>query len=654
MISRALVNQILLGPRLDLRYTQDSPVLPEVWSAFAADPEGEVEVLITPHKETAAGQLAMELAGKLKAHSEKTGRRKEPNVAYLESVVAARLSFEELVEVVLPQSEWWRALAEILPSTAPRNAARLRAYVGKVIRTVLPNIDDGADDVLMVDELNVAGDLARVLTLVGLMGTVRSRQEQSRSARRKKSKERGTAQPKSASGRYERMVRSKAEDVEEALNHSSTRKKVVEEASEVICELLGKWGGASEIKTASTARVWLVSLNRPAFPAIQRSVPAIKADAALHLFSVDCSRICWAILDSGIDAAHPAFRDGADGTRVEGVYDFSSLRAILNVGTPGGRGRRDLIAKLNAETGLGRAEIEKRLDVIKIDHELGRSVDWNQLEPLLRRAENTPPYTGHGTHVAGILAANWKDRKGRRGEPAPLVGVCPDIRLYDLRVLGESVEETEFAVIGALQFIRYLNDRHGYMAIHGANLSLSIPHDVRNFACGRTPVCEEANRLSANGVVVVAAAGNLGYQSFQVHGGIFEGYSTVSITDPGNADDVITVGATHRFRPLTYGVSFFSSRGPTGDGRNKPDLVAPGEKIEAPVPGGSHAVRDGTSMAAPHVSGAAAMLMARHQELIGQPRIIKQILCKSATDLGRERYFQGAGMLDVLRAMQAV
>jgi subtilisin family serine protease len=114
------------------------------------------------------------------------------------------------------------------------------------------------------------------------------------------------------------------------------------------------------------------------------------------------------------------------------------------------------------------------------------------------------------------------------------------------------------------------------------------------------------------------------------------------------------VGATHRYEPHTYGVSYFSSRGPTGDGRPKPDLVAPGEKINSTVPNGGYKAKDGTSQAAPHVSGAAALLMARYDELRGQPERIKQLLSDSASDLGRDRYFQGAGMLDVLRAMQSV
>jgi subtilisin family serine protease len=159
----------------------------------------------------------------------------------------------------------------------------------------------------------------------------------------------------------------------------------------------------------------------------------------------------------------------------------------------------------------------------------------------------------------------------------------------------------------------------------------------------------------ATGAIVVAAAGNEGYirQAIELtdHG---EGYRSISITDPGNAEAVITVGATHGYRPLTYGVSYFSSRGPTGDGRRKPDLVAPGEKIWSATPGGNVRVLDGTSMAAPHVSGCAALLMSRHRELIGQPGRVKAILCQSATDLGREPYFQGYGLVDVLRAIQSL
>jgi serine protease AprX len=233
--------------------------------------------------------------------------------------------------------------------------------------------------------------------------------------------------------------------------------------------------------------------------------------------------------------------------------------------------------------------------------------------------------------------------------------MCPEIQLYDFRVLAPTVKETEFAIIAALQYIRYLNAQNDYITIHGANLSLSIPHDVRNYACGQTPVCVECERLVESGAVVVAAAGNFGYQSFQTKEGSYDGYTAFSITDPGNADGVITVGATHRFLPHTYGVSFFSSRGPTGDGRMKPDLVAPGERIRAPFRDkNTWGDLDGTSMAAPHVSGAAAMLMARYSELIGVPRRVKQVLCDSATDLGRERSFQGHGMLDVLRAFQSI
>jgi subtilisin family serine protease len=256
--------------------------------------------------------------------------------------------------------------------------------------------------------------------------------------------------------------------------------------------------------------------------------------------------------------------------------------------------------------------------------------------------------------VAGILAADWR----ASDKPAPadhdVQGMCPDIELYDLRVFDEAGESDEFQVLSAMQFVRHLNSRSDRTAIHGVNLSFSIRHEVDKYAAGATPVCDEAHRLIGSGVIVVAAAGNQGRGGYVDRGRRVEGYRAISITDPGNAEKVITVGATHRERPHTYGVSYFSSRGPTGDGRAKPDLVAPGERITAPVPDVGLQSKDGTSQAAPHVSGACALLIARHPELMGNPDRVKEILMKSCTDLGRERAFQGAGIVDVLRAIQAV
>jgi subtilisin family serine protease len=415
--------------------------------------------------------------------------------------------------------------------------------------------------------------------------------------------------------------------------------------------------------------VWQVSRNRTANPALGRSVAAVKADAAKTLFKVDCSGITWAVIDSGIDGTHPAFRNAErNGIRIKKAFDFTKFRKIVSLSnsrsTIRERNVKDLLAskglKIKA-AGADEATITKEADeallALSEDAKGGRGgLHWPLVEKLVEIDPTTTPPSNHGTHVAGIIGANGEVAKGPnpRVNPDCNDGMCPDIGLYDFRIIGPSIEDTEFAIIGVLQYIRYLNDRDNFYTIHGANLSLSIPHDVRNFACGRTPICNECERLVESGVVVVAAAGNHGYKSFETRDGAFESYTAFSITDPGNATEVITVGATHRYWPHTYGVSFFSSRGPTGDGRLKPDLVAPGERIRAPVLDQAWGDLDGTSMAAPHVSGAAAMLMARYSELIGQPRRIKRILCETATDLGRERSFQGHGMLDVLRAFQHI
>jgi serine protease AprX len=173
-------------------------------------------------------------------------------------------------------------------------------------------------------------------------------------------------------------------------------------------------------------------------------------------------------------------------------------------------------------------------------------------------------------------------------------------------------------------------------------------------------------------VVVVVAAGNTGYGSLTALARQTNVGLTMTINDPGNAALAITVGATHRDMPHTYGVSYFSSKGPTGDGRLKPDLVAPGERITSCAAGKAltsafpdstappanrvavYVEDSGTSMAAPHVSGAVANFLSIRREFIGRPDEVKRIFLESATSLGRERYFQGHGLVDLMRAIQSI
>jgi len=128
----------------------------------------------------------------------------------------------------------------------------------------------------------------------------------------------------------------------------------------------------------------------------------------------------------------------------------------------------------------------------------------------------------------------------------------------------------------------------------------------------------------------------------------------------GLLEEAIAVGSVHPTLPHRYGTSYFSSRGPTADGRLKPDLVGPGEQIRSyrsssdpkrtPTRGkgesvdGLYVALSGTSMAAPHISGLLAAFLSVRTEFIGYPDRVKQILLSHCTDLKRDRYHQGAGL----------
>ena len=723
-LTREAVERLLLETDRGCRFTQDSPVLPDFWLAFV-DPRVErLDVLVNPHWDSTAGQVARALEARLVADresrtwrwwSETTGDGSQAaGVAYNGSAVVARLRLDELVRVVLPMTPWWKAhvwRGRVADQGGPGAILADDAVQKRLAREL---VDPGLPPQGEESPHPVPEELVWMLRLVAVLAS--RRLDRTTEDGDPPAVERflpAPGDPEPGDPGWEGRTRERLEAAE----------RMVESVQDLFDGALDgrhRQGGL-EPAADDEPRVFSVHRNRRASASVCASALTVKADAARQLFSIDASALAWAVVDSGVDATHPAFavrdergrpvtaggeplppgddeaartaRDELLGhrfpfrTRIAGTFDFSLIRHVLASDDERlGERRAELEELLErselvppARLAAWRAEAEQleriadwrggsRSSRARAAKELrrslqkGRAIDWTLLAELLEIPHTEEGYRrpehNHGTHVAGILAGDWRraDRVGSVGRQ-DLVGIAPDLRLYDLRVLGPDGTGDEFSVIAALQFLRHLNAHKDFVVVHGANLSLSIRHEVINYACGATPVCEEAERLVASGVVVVAAAGNRGHVTYVTTEGPSEGYQSISITDPGNAASVLTVGATHRSSPHTYGVSYFSSRGPTGDGRVKPDLVAPGEKILGPVPGADGpgaCLLDGTSMAAPHVSGAAALLMARHRELAGDPVRVRQILTATATDLGRERYFQGAGMVDALRALQSI
>ncbi len=424
----------------------------------------------------------------------------------------------------------------------------------------------------------------------------------------------------------------------------------------------------------------------PDFPvSSQVSLATIKADAAYRAFAAGGEGIVWAVIDSGVDASHCHFCNGA-----------------------ADREKHALLADEVAELHRCFVDVHDLVDGMWVRRpEQPQDADW---DPSLaqeergkriaahREAALSDPF-GHGTHVAGIIAGGIQDgcglevvafdrefkvddagQKMRKTftaatvkDPWQLRGVAPGCKLVSLRVLDHRGDGRTSDVIRALEYIReMINDDPKLLRVHGVNLSVGYEFDAEMFACGQSPLCTEVNRLVQAGVVVVAAAGNTGYGTVAATTRAARAGLTNTINDPGNAEHAITVGSTHRDAPHTYGVSYFSSKGPTGDGRPKPDLVAPGERIlscaagakladaraqtgMAPDRPAAYYVDDsGTSMAAPHVSGAVAAFLSIRREFIGKPLEVKRIFLETATPLGRERYFEGHGLLDLMRAIQSV
>ncbi len=244
--------------------------------------------------------------------------------------------------------------------------------------------------------------------------------------------------------------------------------------------------------------------------------------------------------------------------------------------------------------------------------------------------EQSIPYDddGHGTHVAGIIAGNGYVQERYKG-------VAPEANIIAVKALDETGSGNTSDILAALQWIVDNKEIYNIKVVcmsFGSATSSSYRQD---------PLSQGASALVENSLTAVVAAGN-------------SGPNRRTITSPGTSPAVITVGATDDNRTSSIEDDFiaeFSSRGPTLDGFIKPDVVAPGVDIMSLSNKGptSYASYSGTSMAAPMVAGAVALLYEKYPQL--SPVQIKSKLIKSSIVIERNRYAQGAGIINIKRAL---
>ncbi|MEH0841246.1 S8 family serine peptidase [Micromonospora sp. CPCC 205711] len=235
---------------------------------------------------------------------------------------------------------------------------------------------------------------------------------------------------------------------------------------------------------------------------------------------------------------------------------------------------------------------------------------------------------GHGTHVASTIAGSAAASQGR------YKGMAPGATLYSAKVC---IEEgcPESAILAGMNWA-------AQQGVKVVNMSLGGPDSPET-----DPIeAALADLTHRYGVLFVVAAGNTG----------MAGESTVN--SPGNVTEALTVGAVTKTGELAE----FSSRGPrTGDAGIKPEITAPGVGIVAARSSTSdlwpndenpqYASLSGTSMATPHVAGAAAILTQQHPDWAPE-RIKSTLMAAAQPNAAIGVYEQGAGFLDVARAIQ--
>lgn len=351
---------------------------------------------------------------------------------------------------------------------------------------------------------------------------------------------------------------------------------------------------------------------------LRRTLPGLDADA-VRTPDDDVAKVWEALTDPRGGGARVA-ASGIASVWLDGVRTASLDRSVRQIGADkawesGHDGKGVTIAVL--DTGVDRTHADLATQVVA--------------EKNFSASSDAVDRVGHGTHVASIAAGTGATSGGR------FKGVAPGAKVISGKVLDDEGFGDDSAVIAGME----------WAAAEGAdvvNLSLGSADSP-----GVDPLEATVDRLSAEkGILFAIAAGNEGEG----------GASTVG--SPGSADAALTVGAVDKDDVLAP----FSSTGPrVGDGAVKPDVTAPGVAITAaaasgsaidtrpgtPHPAPGYLQIDGTSMATPHVAGAAAILKQRHPEW--KSAELKGALTGSAKGGPYTAFQQGSGRVQIDRAL---
>jgi len=342
------------------------------------------------------------------------------------------------------------------------------------------------------------------------------------------------------------------------------------------------------------------------------------------------------------------YSDYGEDTNGDGLYDFLVIEVGVNVTKAGRyRVRGELYkngtyhwvdyASKSAYLSKGNQTIKLKFSGIKIRENgyngtydlkyLGLYSEWEEDSYKLWKQIDYRYYA----HTTAYY--NYADFQ----EFPRYIGVAPGAYLWNVKVLNQYGWGYESWIINGIEYAAYGPDGIEDTGDEADIISMSLggaPTD------GTDPLSQAVNEAVNQGLVVVVAAGN--------------DYDYFTISTPGAAEKAITVGASDKEDELAY----FSSKGPTLDLRVKPDVVAPGVDIIAPRANNTtmgypynnyYTEASGTSMATPHVAGAAALILQAHPDWT--PEEVKNALISTADDLGYNVYEQGGGRIYVPAAV---